>query len=171
MRIDCTRILCYHKISKSDRQRKTHPESRRKPKRLLQENRKEVLHMKSILQLDRETQLDRQRRCSCGLHMQRIFRTVWHFWNRNAKRRNVKDPKKKYIFRQRCSKTFRRKCGKNCCDTTAFGRTMLTRISPTQSRQQHRKSSGRFSHCRWNSENQDTTHKRQAAASAFFCIF
>lgn len=42
---------------------------------------------------------------------------------------------------------------------------------PPQSRQQHRKNSGRFSHCQWNSEHQDPTHKRQAAASALFCIF
>ncbi len=91
-------------------------------------------------------------------------------------------------FRQNCGdSTSRRKCvhaflfpfstvwhsrqGKKYCVITAFGRTMLTRISPTQSRQQHRKSSGSFPHCLWNSEHQDTTHKRQAAASALFFVF
>lgn len=112
-------------------------------------------------------------RCSCGLHTQRIFRTAWHCGNQNAQHRNMKNAKKtkKYIFRQRCSKALRKKCGKNCCDSIAFKRTMLTKILPPQSRQQHRKNSGRFSHCQWNSEHQDPTHKRQAAASALFCIF
>ena len=38
--IDISGTICYNKSSKSDRQRKTHPESRRKPKRLLQDRKR-----------------------------------------------------------------------------------------------------------------------------------
>lgn len=153
--------------------------------------------MKSILQMDRENQLDRERRllfCWCYTEaaktfqpsefgyrhdrFQMLYETLRIFLSRTVK---VYYSHHCYIpnavavqtffglpmagsFRQNCGdSTSRRKCvhtflfpfstvwhsrhGKKYCTITAFGRTMLTRGSLPQSRQQHRKSSGSFPHC------------------------